>query len=140
MRRPFFLIPVQLSLVLALLAPVEQVESQRSHQRSMPPEILECDRNDLTSYNGALMAYTPHNDFTLIEIATEWDTIEAVRVPHSAEHKIEAAFTIHGEAFKPEHWAELGALDDNRLPTKGTQLIAWVCLDGETPPIIDWRP
>ena len=129
-----------LILILAVVVASDPAMGQRSAGRVMPPPELVCDRNDLTSYNGALTAYTPHSDFTLIEIATEWDTIEAVRVPHSAEHEIEAAFTIYGEAFKPEHWVKLGALDGSRLPAKGTQLIAWVCLDGETPPIIDWRP
>lgn len=139
-RRPSFMGSGSLFFLLAALCLSVAAHAQRQASRVMPPPALECDRNQLTSYNGALVHYSVRDDATLIEIATEWDTLETIRVPHSGDLGPATAYTFHGLPFTQDHWKKLGTDPAARLPTKGTPLIAWVCLDGETPPVIDWRP
>lgn len=112
----------------------EPAETRRA-ARLMPPATLKCSRNDLTSYTGLVIQYTRTPDSTSIVIRTDADTTEKIVVRHDNPAN---AFLLEGAPFAVEDWqkieSEAGVLHLNMRVT------AWVCLDGKTQPVLDWRP
>ena len=116
------------------LSPAARAEEPRSRLR--PPAVLHCDRNQLTSYTGALSAYTRSRDATRIGIHTDEGTDEAVLLAHPGADPV-AAFLADGRAFEKDDVSKLESAPGVSRP--GLRLTAWVCLDGRTPPVIDWQ-
>ena len=72
--------------------------------RLRPPENVGCDRNELTSYTGALTLFTRSKTHVSLTIRTDEQTTERVKVP---KEKI-----------------------GNRPLRRGERLTAWVCASG----------
>ena len=104
--------------------------------RTKPPTGLDCDRSQLTSYSGTVVEYERRGEFTRLLIHTDWDSREPVTVLHpegdAAEH-----FLFEGEAFRQERWKQIESASGVLLPD--VRVTAWVCEDGTTPAVIDWR-
>lgn len=116
------------------LSPAARAEEPRSRLR--PPAVLHCDRNQLTSYTGALSTYARSRDATRIGIHTDEGTEETVLLAHPGADPV-AAFLANGRAFEKDALSKLESAPG--VPRPGLRLTAWVCLDGRTPPVIDWQ-
>jgi len=128
--------------LLALAQPAgarQSVDSRPADRgRVAPPAILACDRNQLTSYNGQPAHYQRDESATFITVATDWGTHESIEITHPAPDSIQNYFLLNGEAFPASGWQKIEAEPGVLLP--GLRVIAWVCADGTTQPVVDWRP
>jgi hypothetical protein len=125
-------------LVSPLFALQNLDESNGARARVAAPEMSVCDRNQLTSFNGVVSHYRRDTDVTVITILTDWDTVETVTLEHTDPDGVMQYFKLRGRVFTYNDWAEIeighGVLHD------GIRVIAWICLDDITPPVIDWQP
>ena len=110
--------------------------AQERAGRLRPPPTLHCERNQLTSYTGVLKAYHREAGVLRLSIHTDEDTDEAVDVPHPGADPANA-FLANGGPFNDPDWARLESSPG--VAREGLRLTAWVCLDGRTPPVIDWH-
>ena len=104
--------------------------------RLRPPSSLACDRNQLTSHTGVLRSYVRGETVTEIGIHTDEDTDESVSVPSKGAFPA-PAFLANGKPFVAADLARLESAPG--VAREGLRLTAWVCLDGRTPPVIDWQ-
>ena len=135
-----YLIPVLVALMIALPVCARQAAEEPSagRGRMAPPATLVCDRNQLTSYNGQVIAYQREEGSVTVRIQTDWDTIENVGLKHGGAQDVMSSFLLNGQVFTEADWSQIesgpGTLID------GMRVIAWVCLDDKTQPVLDWRP
>jgi hypothetical protein len=102
--------------------------------RMVPPARVECSYDRLTSYTGKVVDYRHTDDYTELRIATDWGTLETVRLPHTDPA---TRYLIEGKAFEPSDWQRL-EISPGRLK-KGVRAVAWICDDNHSP-LIDWLP
>jgi hypothetical protein len=112
-------------------------DSRTEGARTIPPPGLACDRSQLTSYSGSVAAYERRGEFTRLLIHTDWDSREPVTVVHP-EGEAAERYLFEGKAFRQEHWKQIESASGVLLPD--VRVTAWVCEDGITPAVIDWRP
>lgn len=133
MKRPLILV---LGIVLAWACTGQTPGEASQARRVMPPPSLDCDRNQLTSYTGVVRVYERGERQILIVIDTDAETVERVLVELLVQESWRDRLLVNGTAF--EDFASLEDGNGNLLP--GMRAIAWVCEDGKTGPVIDWRP
>jgi hypothetical protein len=105
--------------------------------RLRPPNRIECPKDHLTSYTGKVVEYRRKMGQTTLRIATDWGTLEALRIAHPESEDPSIWFLIEGRTFAQSDWKRVEA-SAGQLRT-GIRATAWVCDDGR-PPIIDWLP
>ena len=105
--------------------------------RVMAPAQVSCDRNQLTSYFGHVVAYRRSAKQTWLRIATDYGTTEEVTVAHASAADAISHFLLRGAPFTPKDWAKIESKPG--ILRKGTRATAWVCGDGKTAPLIDWN-
>lgn len=134
------LIPAILILVITLPVCARQTADDQAAGRGRfaPPATLNCNRNDLTSYNGQVIAYQRTVESIQVRIQTTWDTIESVSMQLSETQPISNSFLINGGVFTRADWSRIESSEGVLI--EGMQVIAWLCLDDKTPPVLDWRP
>jgi hypothetical protein len=106
-------------------------------QRLRPPESLQCPRNNLTAFRGAVLSFQREADHAMIRLRTEAGTTEAfrLRVPEGGD--LTAWFLLNAQPFQPDDWGVIESAPHRLRPDM--RAIVWVCDDG-TNPVIDWRP
>ncbi len=109
-----------------------------TESRIAPPATLECDRNQLTSYNGEVVAYQRNDDSIRVTINTDWDTRETVTLKFTQKNEPAAHFLIDGHGFSETDWGRIET--EPGVLVTGTRAFVWVCLDAEMVSVIDWRP
>jgi hypothetical protein len=106
--------------------------------RIMPPSTLACERNQLTSWTGAVTEYQRKTGSTRMVIHTDYDTVETAVVLHVNSDDPSGSFMIFGQPFEPGDWHRIesgyGVLIEDMRAT------AWVCDSPDIGIIIDWRP
>jgi hypothetical protein len=112
---------------------------QAGHQRRMaPPPSLACNRNQVTSFNGAVTEYKRDARSLVITIHTDWNTVETLSLRFSNPEEPLQNLMLNGRAFTKDDWPKIekttGALRD------GMRAIAWVCINDDDLDVIDWRP
>jgi hypothetical protein len=83
---------------------------QRQQQpggRMMPPPVLQCDRNDLTSYDGRVIAYRRRKGSTFLRIRTNSDTTEEVTIRHPATDDPSKFYLLNGQPFTKSDWRRI---------------------------------
>jgi len=103
----------------------------------MAPAAVSCDRNQLTSYFGHVIAYRRSAKQTWLRIATDYGTTEEVTVAHDGAADGRAHFLLRGQPFGAKDFAAIESKPG--VLRKGTRATAWVCSDGKTAPLIDWN-
>lgn len=108
----------------------------------MPPAALSCPRDQLTSYAGTVIAYIRTDQRVELTIDTDADTVEDVSTPARRD-----LFLLDGAPLAGGDGERLLSRSDRAIfetrPGQlgdGMRVIAWVCLDESTPPVLDWRP
>ncbi len=135
-----FLTPLYMT-VLSVAAAAGGVTLSRSPQegRIMVPPGLKCDRSDLTSYDGRVIAYRRRRASTFLRIRTNSDTTEEVIIRHPAAGDPSKFYLLNGEAFAKSNWRLIekrwGVLRPNMRAN------VWVCRgNAAVQPVVDWRP
>jgi hypothetical protein len=124
--------------LLACSSTSAQENAQRSAGRFMPPATIACDRNQLTSWTGLVSGYGRGAAKSWIEINTDDDTIESTEIDHHDQTDASASFLLWSKTFTAADWARIEKSPGVLI--EGMRATAWICLDGQTPPVIDWQP
>ncbi|MET0624287.1 MAG: rhodanese-like domain-containing protein [Pyrinomonadaceae bacterium] len=107
--------------------------------RVAPPAGLKCGLDDLTLYDGEVVAYERKPGSTFLRIDTNFDTTEEVTLKHPGTDDPSSLFLINGEAFAPADWRKVEAAKYKLRP--GMRANVWVCVgDTAVQPVVDWRP
>lgn len=106
--------------------------------RLAPPVSVTCDRDQLTSWTGDVTGYRRDETSIWIEISTDENTVEETAIEHSGFADAAARYLLWGEPFGYSDWTAIEAAPGKLLD--GMRATVWVCSDGRTPPVIDWRP
>jgi len=115
-----------------------QHETQRGAGRLMPPSVISCDRNQLTSWTGEVSAYRREGGELMIEIETDYGTVESTKFNYDVKAGQAHNFLLWGETFETTDWPEVEQTPG--VLKEGMRATAWICDDGKTAPVIDWRP
>lgn len=111
----------------------------RGGGRVAAPKGLKCDLNDLTLYDGEVVAYERKRGATFLRINTNFDTTEEVTLKHPGTDDPSSLFLINGEAFRRADWRKVESAKSKLRP--GMRANVWVCVgDPEVQPVVDWRP
>jgi hypothetical protein len=129
-----------LLITVALPVNARQAADARhpERDRTAPPVALVCDRNQLTSYNGQVSYYQRDETATYMTIATDWDTQESISIAHPPPDSIQNYFMLNGQEFPADGWQTIET--EPGVLLTGVRVIAWICGDGKTQPVVDWRP
>ena len=107
--------------------------------RLRPPPGLTCDRSDLTSYDGRVIAYRRRKGSTFLRIRTNSDTTEEVTIRHPATDDPSEFYLLRGESFTKSDWRRIEKSRNVLRP--GMRANVWVCRDHPTvQPVVDWQP
>jgi hypothetical protein len=113
--------------------------SQEPNGRMMPPSGLKCDRNDLTSYDGKVLAYRRRKGSTFLRMRTNFDTTEAVTIRHPGTDDPSEFYLLNGEPFTRNDWRRIEKR--KKVLRHGMRANVWVCRGNPTiQPVVDWRP
>jgi hypothetical protein len=132
------------ALVISVAAPVaahfpQEERQQQPRGRVMPAEGLKCDRNDLTLYDGRVIAYRRRKGSTFLRIRTNFDTTEEVTIRHPATDDPSKFYLLNGAAFTKNDWRRIERR--GKVLIKGMRANVWVCRDKPAiQPVVDWRP
>ena len=131
-----------LAILLAGIIMSNTIQAQdgsgRRVGRLAPSPLITCDRNQLTSWTGAVSGYKRLAEASWLEISTDADTIEQVTLNHGDSADASAFYLLWGEPFKPTDWKTIETATGELI--SGMRATAWICSDGVTPAVIDWRP
>jgi hypothetical protein len=107
--------------------------------RLTPPSALKCDRSDLTSYDGRVIAYRRRKGSTFLRIRTNSDTTEEVTIRHPATDDPSEFYLLKGESFTKNDWRLIERR--RNVLRAGMRANVWVCRGNPTvQPLVDWRP
>ncbi|HEX8456151.1 MAG TPA: hypothetical protein VF656_02420 [Pyrinomonadaceae bacterium] len=107
--------------------------------RLMPPPALQCDRNELTSYDGRIIAYRRRRGSTFLRIRTNFDTTEEVTIRHPGTDDPSKFYLLNGRPFTKSDWRRIERR--NKILTKNMRANVWVCRDNPSvQPVVDWQP
>lgn len=127
-------------LVGIITVPVWGIVSyQQPRGRIMPPAALKCDRSDLTSYDGKVLAYRRSRGRTFLRIRTNFDTTESVTIRHPRTDDPSKFYLINGQPFARTDWRRI---EKRRKVLKpGMRANVWVCRGNPSiQPVVDWQP
>jgi hypothetical protein len=112
---------------------------ERPQGRVMPSSGLKCDRNDLTLYDGRVLAYRRRKGSTYLRIRTSFDTTEEVTIRHPATDDPSKFYLINGQPFTRSDWRRIERRQ--KVLKTGMRANVWVCRDNPSiQPVVDWQP
>jgi rhodanese-related sulfurtransferase len=106
--------------------------------RMMPPELVTCDRNQLTSFAGVVSSYTRKGGKTTIVIKTDDDTVETIRLKGSKRSALQPQFLIEAAKFAAADWSRIESREG--VLRSGTRAVAWVCSAPPGRTWVNWQP
>jgi len=106
--------------------------------RLAPPAEISCDRNQLTSWTGEVSGYRRQEKSTWLEISTDEQTVEQTTIEHDGALDASAHYLLWSEPFTQADWPAIETAPGKLI--NAMRATAWICLDGRTPPVIDWQP
>jgi len=124
-------------LLLSCNSSSQDSGGQRAGRLSPPPGVS-CDRNHLTSWTGVVSGYQRNEQSIWIEISTDEGTVEETTIEHKGFVDASSHFLLWGMPFRQTDWTAIEATPGNLID--GMRATVWVCADGKTPAVIDWRP
>ena len=127
------------ALSICFLAAIVSLVGLAQEGRIMPPPQLKCDRSDLTSYDGRILAYRRRMGSTFLRIRTNFDTTEAVTIRHRGTDDPSKFYLLNGERFMKTDWRRIEKR--RRVLKEGMRANVWVCRGNPAiQPVVDWRP
>ncbi len=129
---------MRVSLIVFMILIVGEV-SLAQEGRIMPPPQLKCDRNDLTSYDGRILAYRRRVGSTFLRIRTNFDTTEEVTIRHRRTDDPSKYYMLNGQRFMRSDWRRIEKRKG--VLREGMHANIWVCRGNPSiQPVVDWRP
>ncbi len=125
-----------LALLLAALLPLAAC-AQTPGARVMPPPGSACPPDHLTLYAGTVLSYQRRPGHTEVQIRTDWQTTESVRLKHPGSADPSRWFLIERQPFTTADWPRIEVKAGQLRP--GVRVAAWVCDDGRNA-TLDWAP
>jgi hypothetical protein len=127
------------TLLLFLMLLSVMAGPYQESSRIMPPEVLKCDRSDLTSYDGRVLVYRRRRGKTFLRVRTNYETTEDVTIRHPGTDDPSKFYLLNGVAFTKDDWGRIekrkGVLKD------AMRANVWVCRGKPSiQPVVDWRP
>ena len=105
----------------------------------MPPSQLKCDRDDLTSYDGQVLAYRRRKGSTFLHIRTNFDTTEEVTIRHPGTDDPSDFYLLNGKTFTRSDWRRIEKR--TKVLRRGMRANVWVCRGNPSiQPVVDWQP
>jgi hypothetical protein len=123
--------------LLSCNGPAEDGGGQHAGHLAPPPGVT-CDRNHLTSWTGRVSDYQRDEQSIWIEISTDEHTVESTTIDHRGFQDASTHFLLWGQPFRGSDWTAIEATPG--ILIDGMRATVWVCDDGKTPAVIDWRP
>jgi len=137
--RKFSPLPILLLSGLTLSCNNHSQDTGGQHSgRLAPPPHVTCDRDHLTSWTGRVSGYQRDEQSIWIEITTDENSVEETTIDHRGFVDASSHFLLWGAPFKRSNWTAIEATPGNLID--GMRATVWVCSDGRTPAVIDWRP
>ena len=107
--------------------------------RVAAPSELKCDRNDLTLYDGKILAYRRRKGSTFLRIRTNFDTTEEVIIRHPGTTDPSKFYRLNGQPFVRSDWSKIERRA--KVLKTGMRANVWVCRgDPSIQPMVDWQP
>jgi hypothetical protein len=132
-------VSILLLVVMTISLAGGELTPQHPEVRIMPPTGLQCARNDLTVYDGKVLAYRRRKGRTTLRIRTNFDTIETIAIRHPGTDDPSAFYLINGKPFMRSDWRRIEKKRNILRPKMRANV--WVCRDKpEIQPVVDWRP
>ena len=131
--------PMLFIVLVSFCSAVEVLPFHQERGRMMPLPQLQCDRNDLTLYDGQVQTYRRRKGNTFLRMRTNFDTTENVRIRHPGTSDPSAFYLINGKAFMRSDWKRI----EKRAQVLKTGMRAnvWVCRGNPSiQPVVDWQP
>jgi hypothetical protein len=107
-------------------------------QRLAAPTGLACPRDRLTSFSGEVIGYDRVPGSLKLRIRSDDGNATTIRLAPADDDAARASFRIDGRPFGAGDWGRIEVAPGALHPPM--RVIAWVCEDGRTPTVIDWRP
>ena len=124
---------------ICLLALLFCVASLAQEGRIMPPPELKCARDELTVYDGRILAYRHRTGKTFLRIRTNFDTTEEVTIRHPGTDDPSKFYLLNGQRFMKSDWPRIEKRKG--VLKAGMSANIWVCRDNPAiQPVVDWRP
>lgn len=102
------------------------------------PDYVDCERNALTSWSGAVSDYLRTEGGIRLEMATDFGTKERLDLSLADRELLLSRLRLRGRPFKPSDWQLIE--DANGNIQQGIRATIWICADQEVLPIINWQP
>ena len=123
-------------MLLAALLPLA-ASAQTQSGRVMPPADTACPRDHLTLYAGTVLRYSRRAGQTEVQVRTDWQTTESVRLKHPGSDDPSRWFLIERQPFTATDWPRIEVKPGQLRPAM--RVAAWVCDDGRNA-TLDWAP
>ena len=135
---PHFVLAILLTGILMSYTALAQDNGGRRSGRLAPSPLISCDHNQLTSWTGVVTGYHRLEKSSWLEISTDADTVEQTTLEHDDALDASAFYLLWGQPFKPADFKTIETAPGVLI--NGMRATAWICSDGNTPPVIDWQP
>lgn len=123
-RRPYAS-AILLLTMLTVSAPGVALHPQDPGGRMMPPSGLKCSRNDLTLYDGKVLAYRRRKGSTFLRIRTNFDTTEEVTIRHPGTDDPAEFYLLNGAPFTRSDWRRIEK--SKKVLKPGIRANVWIC-------------
>ena len=126
--------------IAALLLSASNV-SLRAQERGRvgSPSSLQCDRNDLTLYDGKVLVYRRRKGSTFLRVRTNFDTTEEVAIRHPGTTDPSRFYRLNGQPFSRSDWSKIEKRP--KVLKRGMRANVWVCRGNPSiQPVVDWQP
>lgn len=125
--------------LIVLSMPTATMSNGQKQGRLRPPPQLKCDRSDLTSYDGRVLAYRRRTGSTFLRIRTNFDTTEEVVIHHPGTDDPSRFYLFDGQPFMKSDWRRIEKRP--RVLKTGRRANIWVCRGNPSvQPVVDWQP
>jgi len=114
------------------------VSSMPINGRLLVPQYVSCERNELTSWAGSVTQLQRGEKLTSLIINTDDGTTESLALNHRDNNELMTHFYLNGLIMTTREWRNIA--DDKGTLRRATRATIWLCLDGKTPPIVNWQP
>jgi hypothetical protein len=121
--------------LLTLVTLISVSATAQRGERLAPPDALDCERENLTSFEGTLLSFESGSATHRIVLKTDWDSEESFDVSQLPSG--EPRYLLNGAPMTAGEWKTI--IPDPTSPPDGLRLIVWVCECPGTV-VIDWRP
>lgn len=103
------------------------------------PPAVKCDRNEVTLYDGRVIAYRRRKGKTFLRIRTSFDTTEDVTILHPGTNDPAKFYLINGAPFTKEDWKRIEKTSG--VLRTAMRANVWVCRGNPSiQPVVDWQP